>query len=512
VHPVSAAWVERGAPPWAELGLAAGLPPRTAAALALLPEPAPAAALAQLGPRPADDPLALLVDLLAEQEGLPLPGPAPVAELRAGVAALDLRLRALGRDRVPALPAAERPPDDPPWAPGAPPGADRAALLRHLLDPAGQAVLQDALRRADAGAAAAGLPRLGAALAAAAQGARGALIFAGFAASVAAPPPHDPAADLRAALAWLRRPGRIALAAEAQAFGVAGSGPLRESRWMQAFVRLHLDEAGAPGQRPALRRIAEAAGAAPLRWYHGWAGIPPDADSLGVYLRVAARCLPRDDPRPATWLSALREAVPQGTPTPTWLCAPGEAAPPWGGPRCTAVLAACTRGLLAWDPAGLRPWICANIDELASVADVGAGAWHYPPDWARGWWARLCAEAAASGLPAPPPPPPGQAAAAAEAGAGAAEVAVLLSGELAGPAPLPARAIGPGGNTATNAAVRAAVRALARAQLPDGSWPASPVFIIPAKPPQPATRLLCATTTTAVVAHALALALRRGFA
>lgn len=179
-------------------------------------------------------------------------------------------------------------------------------------------------------------------------------------------PPDAFAEDAAAGAAWLLRPGRIALVAEHQRWPPGGGAPLTEHRWLAAHLRLLLHLGGLDQTAP-LAALFGALPAAPLRWYEGWAGIPPDSDSLGLWLRVAGALGQGADPRVAAWCAPLA-ALPAGALPGTWLG--GAEAPAWGGDRCGGVQSALALGLLAARPAGWRAW----VPRLVAAA---APAWHY---------------------------------------------------------------------------------------------------------------------------------------
>lgn len=283
-------------------------------------------------------------------------------------------------------------------------------------------------------------------------------------------PADDFGGDAQAGAAWLLEPGRIEAVSETQRWPPAGDQPLREHRWLAAHLRLLL-HLGGLDQSDQLAVLFDALPAEPPRWYEGWTGIPPDADSLGLWLRVAGVLGRRDDRRLQRWLAPLR-ALPTRPPPGTWLLPEGEP-PAWGGDRCGGVQAALALGLCS---ARVEGW----SDRVQAILDNPAPAWHYPEAVAQAW----LAEAALAAGRTPPLP-------SLEVGRDADPLALAMAVPV----------LVDGGAPASE--VRAGLRALARLQRPDGSWPASPYFLIPGKPPRRADRFLSTEVSTAACVRAM---------
>lgn len=349
---------------------------------------------------------------------------------------------------------------------------DRARIRRWLDSPAGRAAEHAARARLQAAASPddQSLAQLFAGINAGHDHLDGVQRFGALLASTVPDPPDDFSADAEAGAAWLLEPGRIESVSETQRWPPSGSRPLREHRWLAAHLRLLL-HLGGVDQREPLGALFDALPEEPPRWYEGWRGIPPDADSLGLWLRMAGELGRREDPRLASWLAPL-QALPAHCPPGTWLLPEGEP-PAWGGARCGGVQAALALGLLAARPEG---W----SDRVQVILDNPDPAWHYPEAVARAWLAE--AALAAGRTPALPAIEVGH-------GADALALAVAVPVLIDGGAPAPT--------------VRAGLRALARLQRPDGSWPASPYFLVPGKPPRRADRFLSTEVTTAACVRAM---------
>lgn len=209
--------------------------------------------------------------------------------------------------------------------------------------------------------------------------------------SLVAPPPwsgveaDEAVAD---AVAWLEetRPWRTSW--EVRRRGLLGRGGHLVGQWFhRGLVLKALLDAGAPVQDELGRLLDEADPEGP-RWFGAWRGIPPDADSLGLALDLSAR-LGRA-PCPG-WLkpmeaSFFREEGGDLGHTVTWFTQGPRGStvdpPPiaYRGHHCVAVRLALTLGLLA---AGLRPVARANLASLRAAWDGSrlVGTWFYPPAW-----------------------------------------------------------------------------------------------------------------------------------
>lgn len=222
---------------------------------------------------------------------------------------------------------------------------------------------------------------------------RAEMIFRG-AALEAVPPRASAGAALRQALAdaadalWADE--TFAEAWEVQRRGVGSfSGPLVGQRFPRALILSQL----LPDPRAVSGASALLRGSPPvLRYYDDFDAIPPDADSLGVMLGLAASTPDPPRARIEGWLAMLAASAPRGQPAPTWLTQ-GPAGPTsshpqvrWGGDACAAVRLALVCGLLAWDGPGHRDAVDANLRAALPVDSGGAprlgDCFHYRRDFA----------------------------------------------------------------------------------------------------------------------------------
>lgn len=195
------------------------------------------------------------------------------------------------------------------------------------------------------------------------------------------PPRREPTSgdlrrDIEEAIAFLDRDPMLTGAWEVQRWGLGlHDEPLVEQIFPASLVLLALWEAGA--RRPAsLLRAFEAAEPDNLRWYGSWQGIPPDADSLGMMLSVAALLPDRPTARVEGWLRLLAPNVDPAGATPVWFTRWPDGRPTldepirsWPFDRCATVRGHLLLGLLAWDPPGHARLIEANLALLLRQFD-----------------------------------------------------------------------------------------------------------------------------------------------
>lgn len=296
-------------------------------------------------------------------------------------------------------------------------------------------------------------------------------------------PGGGPQLDARAvslAVDWLARPEAVADLREHQAEGVDGSGPLTETRWLKARVALALARAGRAHGRRRLHELLDTLGDAAPRWYDGWAGVPPDADSLGTWLEACAAVGVRP---PEPWLESLAQAP---MPTPTWL----SGAAGWGGDDCPAVrlrllvgAGRCGLGLDRWQ---------VDLDSIdpARLADL---VFHYSPARALGFalqaaaaWPGLASEQLVDQL------------------LEQARVLQCWDGGFGDPLATAGVWLGLAELGQAGLAAELAGRYLRTVQRPDGSWRAVPDFVIPGRAPETADRFGHPAYTTAAVVEASA--------
>ena len=107
---------------------------------------------------------------------------------------------------------------------------------------------------------------------------------------------------------------------EHQRWGLAGDPqPLIGRDYIQAVILQQLAQIGVRTARPRLRAILERLPAAPLRYYGDWDRLPPDCDSLGLFLTLATQLGGVAPAKVAAWLSVLRPSLREDGHIPTWL-------------------------------------------------------------------------------------------------------------------------------------------------------------------------------------------------
>lgn len=213
--------------------------------------------------------------------------------------------------------------------------------------------------------------------------------------------------DLAAARDHVGEEPRFVRSWEFQRWGITDTGEPVYGRWfVRGLVLLALDEAGFP-RLEELEALLAGIPPGGLRWYGAWKGIPPDADSLGLMLQVAARLRNADlrgeregDPetlrdreeRVSSWLSWMEASLLPGETLPVWFTTP----PPgreqetvdwtFPGDDCTAVRLMCLQGLLAWGPGRHRRLLERNTTRILEgfEGDTGGAAFYYRPPWTRG--------------------------------------------------------------------------------------------------------------------------------
>lgn len=341
-------------------------------------------------------------------------------------------------------------------------------------------------------------------------------------------PPDGPALDRveQAAATFLLRPGGLESTWEHQRWGVGDhTGPLYNRYFPEGVVEQALVEAGVD-RRPAigalLRRLPDE-----LRWYRRpgdaaeggegatWKGIPPDADSLGLALQLAAIAPVLPAGRAEGWLRYLWASLPPDRRLPTWFYRAPDGGPSIQGPAwqfasddCTTVRLTCMTGLLECGLPGTRSLVRDNLAFTLPRfgGDAPAGDFFYTQAtaelyllrFAARWVARLPGEAATAEVVA-------TARAVAERQARAQE----LDGGWGSPHETGLRLEGLARWHAVPAALARGLRFLEEAQRPDGSWPSAPFYLMPGKSLHHVEYLASTEVTTALCLRAVHLA-RRG--
>ena len=174
--------------------------------------------------------------------------------------------------------------------------------------------------------------------------------------------------DLACALSWLRRHAPWEASWEVQARGVMGSGPLTASWFVRGLIRLALHRIRGD-QHTAIAALLDEPPPGALRYY---APCPPDADSLGLALQLAAVLPEPPRERIEGWLAVMHRHIRDGL-VPTWL---GEGAVRWSGDDCPAVRLSLVCGLLAYAP---QRYASLALDNLRAAIATAHRRYHYIP-------------------------------------------------------------------------------------------------------------------------------------
>lgn len=323
-----------------------------------------------------------------------------------------------------------------------------------------------------------------------------------------------------AAAAFLLRPGGLRSTWEVQRWGVGEhEGPLYNRYFTEGVVEQALHESGRDRRAAITALLRELP--AQLRWYRRcadpgeggqgatWRGIPPDADSLGLALQLGALAPGLAEDRATGWLGWLWASLPADRRLPTWFyTAPGGGSsiegPPWefASDDCTTVRLTCMTGLLASGLPGTLALVEDNLDFTLPRFAPGApvGDFFYTAATAELYLLRFAARWTAA-RPQSPRTPQVQ------------EVAASLAGRLA-QAQEPDGGWGSPHQTALRleglarwegdpAALARGLRFLAEHQRPDGSWAASPFYLMPGKSLHHVDHLSSTEVTTALCLRAV---------
>lgn len=327
---------------------------------------------------------------------------------------------------------------------------------------------------------------------------RSAAAFRGLAASIAprSAPPDDGALDKMHAVAldFLTRPQALAGTWEVQRMGVGEHpGPLLARWFPEGLLLLCLHEAGVD----QTEAIADLLRSLPdqLRWYlplsagaavgEPWRGIPPDADSLGLMLQLAALAPGLAPERVRAWLGFLFASLPADRRIPTWFYTAPGGGPSIEGPAweyasndCNTARLTCMTGLLH---SGIPEAEALALDNL----ELAAGAFDAEGETGDFYYGRALAESAfhrfVEVLGARHPRHPHLPAALALARRLALATAPLDDGSFGDPQTTALRLEGLARFAPDPEVLRRGLRALVESQRPDGSWLASPIYKMPGR-------------------------------
>lgn len=319
----------------------------------------------------------------------------------------------------------------------------------------------------------------------------------------AMPSPASPAAtvsaSIRAAVDQLVHTRPWASAWDVHRFHPMGAPCVLIGRWfIDGMILLALAEIrGADDHElaEAITGLLEWVPAGSARYFPEWAdGLPPDADSLGLALQLAA-CL-QDPPRAHvdSWIAVLEASLSADRAAdrandqivPTWFveaptgrttALPG----PFLGDECTAVTLAFLLGALRYDAERFAPLFRPNL-EIVLARGCEAGSQHYTREFTTHLLIRLVcalrshASPQLSGLPGQL----GLDAVVADRCA-AFEASQRLDGGWGSPQATALALEALVEWDPSSACIGRAVSYLVHSQGPDGAWPAEPLYITPGK-------------------------------
>ncbi|HVE85063.1 MAG TPA: hypothetical protein VND93_19565 [Myxococcales bacterium] len=185
-------------------------------------------------------------------------------------------------------------------------------------------------------------------------------------------------------------------------------GDLAATWFPRGFIELGL-HAVTGGREARLRALLMEAPPGDLRYFPGFRGIPPDADSLGLALQMAAALPDPPADRIERWLALMAYNLDGGGAPRVWFrrssAGPTHDPPEvvWAGDDCTACRLSLALGLLQYDPARFDREITAILGAaLARFRGDGFdGTHHYAPEFADTLFLRIAARLAESGAAAP---------------------------------------------------------------------------------------------------------------
>lgn len=210
--------------------------------------------------------------------------------------------------------------------------------------------------------------------------------------------------DIQRALERLEREPTWDGCVDAQRWGVAPVAADVAADWFpRGLIEIALDET-AGGRAARISALLGEVAPGDLRYYRNFRFVPPDVDSLGLALELAARLPEPPVERLASWLALLRHNLGADGVPHVWLvesqAGPTYDAPAveWAGDRCTACLLRLLLGLrgmpssseLGVDRAPLERALVHHV--LGCLGAEGfAGCHHYPPEYALHLFFRVAA-------------------------------------------------------------------------------------------------------------------------
>jgi hypothetical protein len=196
--------------------------------------------------------------------------------------------------------------------------------------------------------------------------------------------------DIRRAVERIGLDPRWSSSLDVQRWGVSPlEADLVADGFPRGLIELALREL-LPGREPRVRELLLEIPAGELRYYRHWRGIPPDADSLGLMLRLASGLPDVPAERLESWIALMAENLGEdGVPRVWFRRSPAGAThePPqldWRGDDCTACLLSLALGLVQLDAARFERTLSAILSAaLARFRGEGfTGTHHYCPEFA----------------------------------------------------------------------------------------------------------------------------------
>lgn len=309
-----------------------------------------------------------------------------------------------------------------------------------------------------------------------------------------APPAEatDVATSVRAAVAHLEDTSPWRSSWDVQRFHPMGAPNILVARsFAEGMILLALSEVGGDRQLE-IEALLERVPDGDVRYFPEWRGLPPDADSLGLLLQLAARLGTPPRARIAGWLAVLEASLGgdgiDGI-VPAWL----ERGPrgrtatlegPFLGNDCTAVRLAFLLGAILYDAERFAPLVRPNLGAVLAQYREGdfGGCVHYAPEFAAHLFLRLAHELSSQASPALRELARELGVLRVVADLSATMVAAQrLDGGWGSPQRTALMLEGLAISGAAPERLRRAVKYLVETQGPDGAWPAEPLYITPGK-------------------------------